>query len=100
VGGVAVALKVGELYSMLELDARKFNQGITAAQTQVKGMSTLLKVGLAGAAVAAGAALYKMAKTGLDNIRQLDDATKRFQIATGATAAQAELQTPKTPERD
>jgi TP901 family phage tail tape measure protein len=90
VGGVAVALKVGELYSTLELDARKFNQGITAAQTQVKGMSTMLKVGLAGAAVAAGAALYKMAKTGLQNVRELDDAVKQFQVATGASAAEAE----------
>lgn len=89
-GGVTVALKVGELYSTLELDARKFNQGIAAAQTQVKGMSTMLKVGLAGAAVAAGAALYKMAKTGLQNVRELDDAVKQFQVATGSSAAEAE----------
>lgn len=85
-----MALKVGELYSILGLDASKFNQGMKAAEVRTKGMSTMLKVGLAGAAVAAGAALYKMAKTGMENIRQLDDATKKFQVATGASAEAAE----------
>ena len=85
-----MALKVGELYSTLGLDASKFNQGLKTAEMHTKGMSTMLKVGLAGAAVAAGAALYKMAKTGMENIRQLDDATKKFQVATGASAEAAE----------
>jgi TP901 family phage tail tape measure protein len=42
VGGVAVALKVGELYSTISLDASKFNQGVAAAQKQIEGMTTKL----------------------------------------------------------
>ena len=41
-GGVAVALKVGELYSTISLDASKFNQGVAAAQKQIEGMTTKL----------------------------------------------------------
>ena len=41
-GGIAVALKVGELYSTISLDASKFNQGVAAAQKQIEGMTTKL----------------------------------------------------------
>uniref|UniRef100_UPI00352B1B7D phage tail tape measure protein n=1 Tax=Aerococcus urinaeequi TaxID=51665 RepID=UPI00352B1B7D len=37
-----MALKVGELYSTISLDASKFNQGVAAAQKQIEGMTTKL----------------------------------------------------------
>ena len=37
-----MALKVGELYSTISLDASKFNQGVATAQKQIEGMTTKL----------------------------------------------------------
>jgi len=85
-----MALKVGELYSVLSLDTKGYMKNLNSARLSTEGMSNMLKIGLAGAAVAAGYALYKMARSGLENMKELDNAMKMFQVETGASAAEVE----------
>ena len=85
-----MAVKVGELYQELRLDDKDFNQGMQRAEKQSGGLANALKVGLAGAAIGVGAAFVGMAKTGLDNMKAIDDAAKNFQVSTGASADEAE----------
>ena len=85
-----MALKVGELYTTLEMHKDNFDKGMKKAENRSSGLATALKVGLGGAVAAVGAAFVGMAKTGLDNMRAIDDATKQFQVDTGASAEEAE----------
>lgn len=85
-----MALKVGELYSVLSLDTKGYMKNLNSARLSTEGMSNMLKIGLAGAAVTAGYALYKMARSGLENMKELDNAMKMFQVETGASAAEVE----------
>lgn len=85
-----MALKVGELYSVLSLDTKGYMKNLNSARLSTEGMSNMLKIGLAGAATAAGYALYKMARSGLENMKELDNAMKMFQVETGASAAEVE----------
>ena len=84
-----MALKVGELYHVLKLDDRGFNASLKTAGESAKSMSTLMKVGVAGAVAVAGVAIAKMARTGMQDIKDLDNAMKKYQVTTGATAEEA-----------
>lgn len=85
-----MALQVGELYQTLTIDDSGFDKSMKGAEKQSSGLAKILKIGIGGAAVAAGAALVGMAKNGLDNMRELDDATTGFKVATGSSAEEAE----------
>ena len=85
-----MSLKVGELYSTIELRDQQFMDGMKNAEQSGSRLTDILKIGLAGAAGAVGAAFVGMAKTGLDNMRDIDDAMRNFQVQTGASGEEAE----------
>ncbi|MGM0437495.1 MAG: phage tail tape measure protein [Bacillota bacterium] len=85
-----MAVKVGELYQELQLKDDKFNKGMKNAKNKSSMVGKAL-TGLAGGAVAGlGAAFVSMAKTGTENMKQIDDATQNFRSETGASQKQAE----------
>lgn len=85
-----MALKVGELYQTLEVDDSGYQQSMAEAEQTGIGLADVLKVGVAGAAAGVGAALAGAAAQGARNIKQLDDATNDFAVATGATEEEME----------
>ena len=85
-----MATQVGELYQKLTIKDDEFNQTLGKAKSNTGGLSKMLKVGLAGAAITAGAALAGMAMQGFKNIRELRDATRRYKSEVGATEEEAE----------
>jgi len=85
-----MSVKVGELYASLGLDDSGFQQGMAQAENRSGRLMDVLKVGVAGAAAAVGAAFIGMAKTGAENVAAIEDATHRFQSETGAAEEEAE----------
>ena len=85
-----MGLKVGELYTTLQLRDDQFQSGMANAESRSTRLTGMLKKGVAGAAVAAGTALVGMARTGAQNMRDVEDATQRFRSETGAAEYEAE----------
>jgi len=85
-----MSVKVGELYGVMRLKDAQFKRQLRGARSRLGGLSKALRIGVAGAAVAAGGALVGMAKSGLDNIREVDKATQNFRAQTGASGDEAE----------
>jgi len=83
-------IKVGELYQSLELDDSDFQKGMAEAESSSGGLANILKTGVVGATATAGAALAGMAVKGTQSMKELDDATNDFAVATGATEEEME----------
>ena len=85
-----MAIKVGDIYGVLRLKDSQFQSGMKTAETRAGRLTRGLKMGVAAGAAAAGAALVRFARTGVRNMRAVDDATNDFRVQTGAAEEEAE----------
>lgn len=87
-----MALKVGELYQTLEIKDQGFDSAMSGAKSKTSSLATMLgpQGALIAATVGIGAAFVGMAKSGLENMKEIDNAAKDFEVAMGASADEVE----------